>query len=620
VRQVSPPVDQPPSGQAFDEFISVADVTTFLRRYLRSILAFLLVGIAGALFHVSTTDAIYTARTQILIEPKLPQYLQQQQGGVSTSLDTAQIESQIAVMRSEKIARTVIDDLALMENRDFLRLRGLTVTERLDRFIVAVLKVLGTEETARPAFLTWHAAAKDSIAAIQAAAALPEFERGRYTIDLFRDNLEIRRVGVSYAVEISFRSRSPELAAEIANATADTFVREQIETKAAAAREGGEWLERRMGEMRAKMNTATQIAQEFRARHDYRVRAPGATLVNGQVVYDEADQTANDGPTLEELEVTADTYRQMYESFLLAFTNNLSQQSYPVADARVITAATRPLSASHPRKKLVLAFGMVAGLMSGVSLAFLRQALDRTVRSPRQIQDELGLKCLGELPAVRRRRGLGCLDSAGSAAPTKFTESLRRAKSAIRLMESRGPIRCIGVTSVLPEEGKGPVASNLALLYAAAGMRTLLVDADTDCPDLTKRLVRNVIALHGADHPPTGRAAAAGIVRGAHGDVDLLPSSAVDGNREFSLPGLGDYDTVVVNLAPLTSGADKLSIASQLDGVIVVVEWGRTAVDIVRELAWILQAHKASILGVLLTNVRLPSTKPYPRSRIRRPR
>jgi Mrp family chromosome partitioning ATPase len=160
----------------------------------------------------------------------------------------------------------------------------------------------------------------------------------------------------------------------------------------------------------------------------------------------------------------------------------------------------------------------------------------------------------------------------------------------------------------------------LALLYAAAGMRTLLVDADTDCPDLTKRLVRNVIALHGADHPPTGRAAAAGIVRGAHGDVDLLPSSAVDGNREFSLPGLGDYDTVVVNLAPLTSGADKLSIASQLDGVIVVVEWGRTAVDIVRELAWILQAHKASILGVLLTNVRLPSTKPYPRSRIRRPR
>jgi hypothetical protein len=40
-----------------------------------------------------------------------------------------------------------------------------------------------------------------------------------------------------------------------------------------------------MGEMRAKMNTAMQIAQEFRARHDYRVKPPGASVENGLVVY-----------------------------------------------------------------------------------------------------------------------------------------------------------------------------------------------------------------------------------------------------------------------------------------------------------------------------------------------
>jgi uncharacterized protein involved in exopolysaccharide biosynthesis/Mrp family chromosome partitioning ATPase len=611
------PSDQPQVASASDEFISVSDVTTFLRRYIRSILACLFAGILLALFHVSTTDQIYTARTQILIEPKLPQYLQQQQSGVSTSLDTAQIESQIAVMRSEKIAKMVIDQLALMENPDFLRLRGLTITQKLDRFTAAVLKAIGADPADRPAFLSWPGAAVDSDAAVNAAAELPEFERGRYAIDLFRANLQIGRVGVSYAVEIFFRSRNPELAAEIANATADTFVREQIETKAAAAREGGEWLERRMGEMRTKMNTATQIAQEFRARHDYRVRAPGAKLVNGQVVYEAEDETAPDGPTLEELEVTADTYRQMYESFLLAFTSNLSQQSYPVADARVITAATRPLSASHPRKKLVLAFGMVAGLMSGVGFAFLRHAIDRTVRSPRQVNEDLGLKCLGELPVVRRRKGAGLLDEVIRSPLSPFTENLRRAKSAVRFMEAAGPIRCIGVTSVLPEEGKGIVASNLALLYAAGGMRTLLVDADSEFPDLTRRLAANVVPLRDPDHPSHPRGAAPGIFRRAHGEVDLLPSTALDGNREFSLPALGDYDMVVVNLAPLTSGAERLAISSQLDGVILAVEWGKTGIDMVRELVWLLQAHNASILGVLLTNVKLPSSKPYPRSRLR---
>ena len=49
--------------------------------------------------------------------------------------------------------------------------------------------------------------------------------------------------------------------------------------------------------------------------------------------------SGTEGPTLEELELTADTYRKMYESFLQAFTSNLSQQSYPVADARVIRSS-----------------------------------------------------------------------------------------------------------------------------------------------------------------------------------------------------------------------------------------------------------------------------------------
>jgi Mrp family chromosome partitioning ATPase len=393
------------------------------------------------------------------------------------------------------------------------------------------------------------------------------------------------------------------LAADVANATAESFVREQIETKAAQARQGGEWLEQRMGEMRDKMNTATQIAQEFRSRHDYSVRPPGASLINGQIVFDDDAETANE-PTLEELEVTADTYREMYESFLLAFTNNLSQQSYPVADARVITAATRPLQPSYPRKKLVLAFGMFAGLVAGVGQAFIRNAIDQTIRSPRQIQEKIGQKCLAALPPLGTWRGGTWLPDEVAVSPqSRFSESLRRARFAIVREGALDPVRLIGVSSAVPDEGKCTIASNLAVLYAMSGRRTLLVDADTDYSLLTRRLI---------DARAQGeRASGAEILTGVLRDVDFLPSSALKGMPPTSLTNFDAYDVVVVDLPPLAAGFERLSVCSGLDGVLLVTEWGRSTVEGTRELASAIQAHNASVFGVILTRVKFLSTKPY---------
>jgi polysaccharide biosynthesis transport protein len=613
------------SGDLDREFIGLRDITTFLRQYARSTAAFVAAGIIGALFYITTTDPIFTARTQIMIEPKLPQFLQQT-GGVSTSLDTAQIESQITVMRSEKIAQMVIDQLGLMDHPDFMRLVKPTMLDRLRMFATAMLKMSGFKDG--PGWLVGaKPGAQDGAPPDDAAPApqLTEFELTRRAIALLQGNLDIRRNGVSYAVDIWAKSRNPDLAADIANATADTLLREQIETKAAAARQGGEWMEGRLDELRKQMNTATQIAQEFRARHDYRVRPPGAELVEGQIVYEEASDP--EGPTLEELELTADTYRKMYESFLQAFTSNLSQQSYPVADARVITTATRPLSPTHPRKKLLLAFGVFAGAMLGVGVAFLRNTLDRSVRSPRQIREEFGLDCIAELPAVRGRNGgFGLPDEVALAPKGSFSENLKRAKAAIGLGTGDEAMRCIGVVSALPGEGKSTCASNLALLYSMAGLRTLLIDADAEHSVLTTRFVTS-----GAARPADGRApqksVTNGIVPTANRCMDLLPGTSPDAkgllstrHLEAALADLHCYDIVIFDLPPLTSGADKLSIARALDGVIVVAEWGSTPVDLIRELVVTLQASKTPIIGILLTKVRMLSRKPYRRNRFRPPR
>jgi uncharacterized protein involved in exopolysaccharide biosynthesis/Mrp family chromosome partitioning ATPase len=598
------------------EFIGLSDITAFLRQYIHSIAGCLGIGILGAGLYIATTDPIFTARTQILIEPKIPQLLQQPAAEVNLSLDTAQVESQIAVMRSEKIARMVIDELKLLDDPKFNQWRSPTMADRVRNLTAAIADALGFKASGKTQVPAPSAEVPASGSADELPPETSEFERSRRTMRIFQDGLDIRRVGVSYAIEISFRSPDAEEAAKIANATANALVREQLETKAAAAREGGAWLERRIKELRTQMNTATQVAQEFRAKHDYRVgRQLGAAIVEGQVIYDE--QASEDGPTLEELEVTADTYRKMYESFLQAYTSSVSRQSYPVADARVITAATRPLVPSHPRRKLVMVFGALTGIMVGVALAFVRHTLDRTIRSPRHVREEFGLDCIGELPAVKGRKGgFALLDEVAKYPQSNYSKNLRTVTTAISMADTAHPIRHLGITSALPGDGKSSCASNLAMLYSMRGMRTLVIDADIFHSTLTNRLLAapSTPEKHGTFAESTARFIAPAVNRG----FDLLrsPVSAakdllVSNNMQTLLQDLQCYDMVIVDLPPLTSGAESLAVSSLLDGVILVAAWGQTPAHMLGELVRLMQATKTPIIGVLMTKVRIMSTRRY---------
>nr|WP_234943650.1 polysaccharide biosynthesis tyrosine autokinase [Sinorhizobium meliloti] len=593
------------------EFVGFADIVSFIRQRLFLIMAFPLLGLLGAGFYLATTDPIYTAQTQILIEPKIPELLQQQSGEISLSLDTSQVETQLAVIRSEKIALMVIDELDLVKNPSFKPLSSLSIAERFDRIRAMALEALAIDQDSR--LRRWLSPAETSPElsdVTDAMAQLSQFRRKRAVVETFTRGLGVQRVGVSYAINITFTSANPELAAKVANATAGAFVREQLETRAAAAHEGVAWLEGRMEQVRTQMNLATQRTQEFRAKHDYSLETePAGTTLDG------AEEGRN-GPTLEELEVTADTYRKMYESLLAAFTNSVNQQPYLIADARVITPATRPLVASHPREKLVLALGSLAGLMAGFGLAFARHTLDRTIRTPRQIRDELGFDCIGELPAMGFLRGFGELDDVLRLPESLFSRNLRNMKAAISLADVTHPLRCIGVTSATPGDGKSTVTSNLAALYGTSGMRTLVIDVDGSHSTLTKRLLQSW-PPPGENHDGVERITER--IKPAPGlQFDFLPSPVSDANRLITpknmtalLDELESYEIIIVDLPPSTSGVNGLAAASVLDGVVVVAEWGKTPLDLVVELSRMLQVTKASVIGVVLTKVRRLSARQY---------
>jgi uncharacterized protein involved in exopolysaccharide biosynthesis len=330
------------SDTGTSEFISAADFAAFFRKNAIAVLAPLILAVTLASLYLFLATPEYIARSQILIDPKTP-VLREQTREVNFSLDAAQVESQITLLRSEKIAATVIKDLNLRDDREF-------------------------QGTAPPVWRTLFERPEEL------SEEDASFIRNRTAIAAFEKGLIVRRVGLSYAIEIAFRSVDAKKAALIANATAEAYLRDQIDAKSESARQGSRWLEVRLAELREQMKMATHRVQAFRANHDYRLPAKNEENAEAR------SSRGVEGETLEELEATADTYRKIYESFLQAFTASVQQQSYPVSDARVITLAERPLAKSYPRSWLILGFAVLLGLTIGCGIALIRHAFGRTSR------------------------------------------------------------------------------------------------------------------------------------------------------------------------------------------------------------------------------------------------
>lgn len=318
------------------EFIGAADFAAFFRKNATAVLAPMILTVTAASLYLLLATPEYIARSQILIDPKTP-VLREQTREVNFSLDAAQVESQITLLRSEKIAAMVINDLKLRDDREF---QG--AAPPMWRTLFERSEELSEEDSS--------------------------FIRHRTAIAAFEKGLIVRRVGLSYAIEIAFRSVDAKKAALIANATTEAYLRDQIDAKSDSARQGSRWLEVRLAELRDQMKVATRRVQAFRANHDYRL--PPKNEENAEA----RSSRSAEGETLEELEATSDAYRKIYESFMQAFTASVQQQSYPVSDARVITLAERPLAKSYPRSWLILGFAVLLGLTIGCGIALIRHA------------------------------------------------------------------------------------------------------------------------------------------------------------------------------------------------------------------------------------------------------
>jgi succinoglycan biosynthesis transport protein ExoP len=237
--------------QATTEMLSSADLIQLLVGFVRRqftviVFATLLMSTLGIIY-VVTARPSFTAEAQLLIDAHKLQIFQQQSILGDLPVDVAQVESQVEILRSENIAAAVVKNLHLTEDPEFVGSDG--------GLLGAVMGFVSN-----PLGFVFSSFESEHIPS--------EFELNRRAINNFKGRLSVQRVGLSYVINIGFRSFDPERAAQIANAVADAYIVDQLEAKYHATRRAGAWLQDRIKELRDQVSSAERAVVDFKAKNN----------------------------------------------------------------------------------------------------------------------------------------------------------------------------------------------------------------------------------------------------------------------------------------------------------------------------------------------------------------
>src|SRR6266702_2693129 len=240
------------------EFLSlqqtVSSAVALVGRQYPLMIFTLLVCISLAGVYLLTTPKKYTGTAELIIDTrKVPGLQQQSQSSNDMPVDSGMVDSQVEILKSETIALAVIKDLRLVDKPEFNGSEG----GLLSSLSGLVMSIFSDNQGSDYATL-------------------------RGALGVLQSQLTIKRLAQSYVIEISYQSLSPELSAAIANAIAEAYIVDSLESKYQASRRAAVWLQDRMKELRAQASSAERAVADYKAKNNI-VDAGGRLLTEQQL-------------------------------------------------------------------------------------------------------------------------------------------------------------------------------------------------------------------------------------------------------------------------------------------------------------------------------------------------
>ncbi len=298
-----------------------------------------------------------------------------------------------------------------------------------------------------------------------------------------------------------------------------------------------------------------------------------------------------------------------YETLLGSLQEVQLAENQQTANAEIIERAVLPETGSSGGT-ILLASGVLLGLLlSNVSI-FLLEMQDRTLRTVAEVKEKFPHKVLGVIPQESEEQQAGVIVQ---REPDSFTSELYRMIQAnMKFMAAENAPQVMLTTSSLPEEGKSTITANLAAAIAQLGRRVLLIDGDLRKPSQhhiwglsnqfgVKDVVGKTQDFHTALYQPMAK-----LDLLTAGSIQSNPLSFLDSPEMSSLivRARQEYDLILIDAPPLPVTADVLTLSKLVDGILFISRPGvveRESAELANET---LNNINKQVIGMIINGVK----------------
>ncbi|WP_271948779.1 GumC family protein [Ruegeria faecimaris] len=578
-------------------------------RHLKLILGVTAAVIVGTFMVVNQLDPRYKSRAEIVLTSLDMRVRADSVELESYELTRTLIETEIDILRSREFAAEVALALDLFENEAFA----------------------GAQNPANP----------------QSTSVI----RNR-VIDNTLSTYNVLRQGESLAIEIISTAEDPQLAADIANTVAETFILRLQQRRQQGLSSSISFLKDRVNELgdeltRDELQMAAFILEENLADESVpgRLRSELARLNSQKDVHEingasseEVNKIADQIAVVEQalrsrtgseiallrMERALELLRIRYQTTIEKLNDFETQQQFLGQAVQQVSVAHAPTSAFWPNTKVAVAVSAIVGFSLAFVIALLMEGSNTRIVNENQIEQQTDLTNLGFLPDTvmdsdtdGQQELLRFIRDQGRS---PYVEALRSVLTMWFNTNDDGSI--VMVTSGVPGEGKTVVAVSLALVAGTDGMRVLLLDMDNHRCRASKTLgltgaapVEIEDALSGAVQPSQIYVDGERVPGVSSISLNLRPKIS----RKQLMQQLGEYgrmlrnqyDLVLVDTPPTLVIDDTIRLGPLVDGTFLVVRWGQTTEKILKDAIEKLRMSNIKISGTIMNGVNMRKQRQY---------
>jgi len=369
-----------------------------------------------------------------------------------------------------------------------------------------------------------------------------------------------------------------------------------------------------------------------RVQHDYMAALGRQKLLEAAVAKDKVEVGKLDQLLIQHniLKRESDSNQQLYDSLLHRLKDATVSAGLRATNIHIVDPPLTPVVPVRPRKSLNIAIALLVGVILGVTLAFVQEGLDNSIKTAEDAERLIAVPTLAVIPLGGSSRKLAPAHSPGNGKlsphgamgltvlrrpSSALAESFRTLRTSLLLSTAPRPPQCVLVTSAQAGEGKTCTVINLGTALAQRGDPVLVIDGDLRRPGITgalglsneKGLSSFLTGAHSLEEAlrqveaqPALWVLPAGPI--APNPADLLSSSTL----ESALQELRKrFKYVLFDSPPMLVVTDATILSTLVDGVILIVESGATSRGAVARTHRVLGSVGARVLGVVMNKVDL---------------